>query len=204
MQLILSNLLQDFAHVHVGRNGGAISKATAKRLNQVPVVRSPSITSSHLNAVAPLVRINRLNSDADSFARVQVTAVSTTTTTSRVTSIVPPPKGTYRSSSSAFRGLRVFSDRKEVVVEPKKLSPPPPPTGDFVVPGVQKRTARHSTPPSKASTEPAVVYAQPKSSSRAERLEEQRQRRELRKRGTGTNTVRARPATIFDSLTKRR
>lgn len=143
------------------------------RLNQVPVVRSPSITSSHLNAVAPLVRINRITSDAESFYRVQ--------TTSRVTSVVPLPKGVYKSSA-APRGVRVFSDQ---LSEPKKSTP---------------------------------TYAEPKKEgianlshsqltrSKGHRLEEQRQRREIRKRETLTTTpnIRVRPPTIFDSLTKRR
>lgn len=171
------------------------------------MVRSPSITSSHLNAVAPLVRIKRINSEAETIYRLQSSTI-TTTTTSRVTSVVPSPKGTYKSS--AFRGLKVFSDRK--VAEPKKASPPPQQQLQPVphVSGLIAGTRRTSPP---ASEQPKRVEGYQSSSngsqqpkSKGERLEEQRQRREFRKRENLTTTpnIRARPTTIFDSLTKRR
>lgn len=166
------------------------------RLNQVPAVRSPSITSSHLNAVAPLVRINRINSDAESVVY------------SRVTSVVP--KGTYRSAA----GLKVFSDRKELA-EPKRVSPPR--TGSVQAVGVvpSNSGSRRTSPPiyvdAKGQRAAAAggyvnLSGPPQSKTKGERLEEQRQRRELRKRETLTTTpnIRARPTSIFDSLSKRR
>lgn len=170
-------------------------------------MRSPSITSSHLNAVAPLVKVKRIHSnrsETETIYKVQ----SLTTTTSRVASVVPPPKGAF--SSAGFRGLKVFSDRK---ASKENYSPP--------------RIINNSSPPKRASppalgyvvktTEP--LYAEPKKEvltssssnqppkSKEERFEEQRQRREQRKRETQTTTpgIRAaRPSSIFDSLTKRR
>lgn len=175
------------------------------RLNQVPVVRSPSITSSHLNAVAPLVRIKRINSEAETIYRLQ-SSTTTTTTTSRVTSVVPSPKGSYKSSG--FRGLKVFSDRK--VAEPKKASPPPQQQQILHVSGLVAGTRRTSPPvseqPKRAEGYQSSSNGSQQQKSKGERLEEQRQRREFRKRENLTTTpnIRARPTTIFDSLTKRR
>lgn len=179
----------------MGRNGGAISKATAKRLNQVPVVRSPSITSSHLNAVAPLVRINRINSDAETLYRVQAA--------SRVTSVVPFPKGTYKSSA----GSKVFSDRKDPASVPKKSSPPPQQLQTVQIIHVVRRTSPPIVVQAEHQRQGYINISsnsQPK--SRGERLEEQRQRRELRKRETLTSTpqIRAKPTSIFDSLSSKR
>lgn len=161
----------------------------------MPVVRSPSITSSHLNAVAPLVRIKRINSDAESLYRVQATTISSS---SRVTSLVPSPQSTYALRNGA--ALRVFSDRKS---QPESKSQ-----------GGVNSTRRTTTPPSgfgSAKKTSEVLYAQPKRievppRSKGERLEEQRQRRELRKRETLTTTpnIRTNRPSIFDSLTSRR
>lgn len=169
----------------------------------MPVVRSPSITSSHLNAVAPLLRINRINSDAETLYRLQQTTISQS---HRVTSVVPSPKGTYKST--AFRGIKVFSDRKESVLQPKKVSPPPQPAPIHVTGGGGViNGSRRTSPP--IQSEPKKQIASSNGSppkSRGERLEEQRQRREFRKRETLTTTpgIRVRPTTIFDSLVKRR
>lgn len=171
-------------------------------------MRSPSITSSHLNAVAPLLRINRINSDAETLYRVQQqTTISQSS--HRVTSVVPSPKGTYKSS--AFRGIRVFSDRKESL-QPKKVSPPPQPALIHVVEGTGGggviNGTRRNSPPIQSEPKKQVASSSNGSppKSRGERLEEQRQRREFRKRETLTTTpgIRVRPTTIFDSLIKRR
>lgn len=168
-------------------------------------MRSPSITSSHLNAVAPLVKVKRIHSNRSETETIY--KVQTVTTSSRVASVVPSPKGSF--PNSGFRGLKVFSDRKSSSKE--NYSPP------RIINGSPKR---NSPPGGYVTIEP--LYAEPKketptniisSSSnlqpktKEERLEEQRQRREQRKRETQTTTpgIRVgRPSSIFDSLTKRR
>lgn len=148
------------------------------------------------------MRIKRINSDAESVYRVQATTI-TTSTSSRVTSLVPSPKSTYALRNGGAPALKVFSDRKSQP-EPKSQ----------VIQGVVISSTRRTTPPSgfaSARTATEVVYAQPKRievppKSKGERLEEQRQRRELRKRETLTTTpnIRTNRPSIFDSLTSRR
>lgn len=151
------------------------------RLNQVPVVRSPSITSSHLNAVAPLVKVKRINSQSDAETLYKV----------QVTSVVPPKEAAFKGTP--HRGLKVFSDRQTTTTtkpaEPKSGVRPGEPI--YAEPKTIKKEVIQSS-------------IQPK--SKGERLEEQRKRRELRKQETLTTTpnIRTNRPSIFDSLTSRR
>lgn len=172
----------------------------------MPVVRSPSITSSHLNAVAPLVKVKRINSnrsEAETLYKVQAV------TNSRVTSVVPPPKGQSSFPNSPFRGLKVFSDRKSSKenyspprtvhsVSPRRVSPPQVISEPiYAEPKKESSLARTA----------AVLTSSQQPKSKEERFEEQRQRREQRKRETQTTTPGIkvnRPSSVFDSLTKRR
>lgn len=174
------------------------------------MVRSPSITSSHLNAVAPLVKIKRIPSNRSEAETLFGVPLRTQSPIPRATPVTKKNPGTTPLSK-----LRLFVEKKKAV-EPKSKSSPgsssptraepiyAEPKKDRKPPIPQVTTARSSAIPNQPNSE----QESRKAAAKAERFEEQRQRRELRRRENLTTTPNIRPTTrpksVFDSLTRKR